>query len=113
LKLTKNRRLLIALGLATALLLAMFSPFASKSPDGLQRVAEDNGFAHAEKESPFKVIAGSAFSWVGNDEAANALAGVTGVLLVAAVTSGFALGLQRLGRKPQPPAGGPRLDNDT
>ncbi len=99
-RLTRNGRLgLLAAGLAAALLLALFSPLASKSPDGLERVAEDKGFAQTEKEPPFQVIAGYAFPWVGNKDAANALAGVTGVLLVAGVTSALALGLARRGQR--------------
>lgn len=97
-RLTRNRRLiLVAAGLGAALLLALFSPLASKSPDGLERVAEDRGFAQTEREPPFRVIAGYAFPWVGNDDVANVLAGVSGVLLVAGVTSALALGLARRG----------------
>ena len=99
-RLTRNRRLgLLAAGLAAALLLALFSPLASKSPDGLERVAQDQGFAQAEREPPFHVIAGYAFPWVGNDDVANVLAGVTGVLLVAGVTSALALGLAGRGER--------------
>ena len=97
-RLTRNRRLgLLAAGLAAALLLALFSPLASKSPDGLERVARDQGFAQTEREPPFHVIADYAFPWVGNDDVANALAGVTGVLLVAGVTSAVAFGLAKRG----------------
>ena len=99
-----NRRsgaLLVAAGLAIALLITLFSPFASSSPDGLERVAEDEGFIETQKAPPYEIIADYAFPWVGNEEAATILAGMTGVLLVAGVASGLAFGLQRLSRRPR------------
>ncbi len=107
-RLSRNRWLaLIAAGLSAALLLALFSPLASKSPDGLERVAEDQGFARAEKEAPFHVLADYAFPWVSNEVVANSLAGVAGVLIVAGVASGLALVLARRGGQPSD------LDSDT
>jgi cobalt/nickel transport protein len=48
-----NNRAFVYTGLGTALLIAIFlSPFASSSPDGLNRVAEDHGFDKTEVESP-------------------------------------------------------------
>ncbi len=47
---TRNRALLVA-GLGTALLIAVFlSPFASKDPDGLDRVSKDLQFDKKELE---------------------------------------------------------------
>lgn len=49
---TRNRAVVIT-GLGLALLVAIFlSPFASKSPDGLDRVAQDQGFDKKEAEEP-------------------------------------------------------------
>ena len=89
--------MLIAAILAAALVLAVLSPLASKAPDGLERVARDNGFAQMEKAPAFHVIADYAFPWVDNEDVANALAGVTGVLLVAVLTSVVAFGLSKRG----------------
>ena len=101
-KSTKNLGLgLLAAGLGAALVLALFSPLASKSPDGLERVAEDKGFVETQKSPPYEIIADYAFPWVGNDKAATVLAGMTGVLLVAGVTFGLVTGLQWLGKRPQ------------
>jgi cobalt/nickel transport protein len=52
---TRNRAFIIA-GLGTALLIAVFlSPFASKDPDGLDRVSQDLKFEDkAAKEAPAK-----------------------------------------------------------
>ncbi len=49
---TRNRALVVT-GLGIALLIAVFlSPLASKSPDGLDRVAQDQGFDKKEAEEP-------------------------------------------------------------
>lgn len=53
----RNRALVIT-GLGIALLIAVFlSPFASKNPDGLDRVAKDQGFDKKElEEKPAKKL---------------------------------------------------------
>jgi hypothetical protein len=92
---------LVTVGVAIALTITLFSPFASSSPDGLERVAEDQGFVETQKSPPYEIIADYAFPWVGNEKAATVLAGITGVLIVAGLTTGLAFGLQRLaGRAP-------------
>jgi len=95
----KSSAFLVAVGLAIALLITLFSPFASKSPDGLERVAEDRGFIETQKAPPYEIIADYAFPWVGNEKVATILAGMSGVALVAGLASGLALGLQRIGRQ--------------
>lgn len=54
---SRNRAFVIA-GLGVALLIAVFvSPFASKDPDGLDRVSEDLKFSHkAAEKSPAKQL---------------------------------------------------------
>jgi hypothetical protein len=98
--------LAVAVGLATAV-----SPFAASSPDGLNRVAEDKGFAEAEAPGGFQQdgspIADYAFPGVGNERLATGLAGVTGTLVLFAVGFGLARLLQRGQRQRQeqtPPA---------
>jgi hypothetical protein len=86
-------------GLAVALLVALFAPFASTKPDGLERVAEDKGFSEKAGEPPYKLIADYAFPWVDNEDAATILSGIVGVGIVAGVTFTLALGLQRLGSR--------------
>jgi hypothetical protein len=72
--------LAVAVGLATAL-----SPFASSSPDGLERVAADKAFiedgrlATIQEDAP---IPDYAFPGVENERAATGLAGFLGTLLV-------------------------------
>ena len=93
---TKNILLLIAVGLGIALLITLFSPLASPEPDGLERVAEDNEFIHKAEGPPYELIADYVFPWVGNEDAATILAGVTGVAIVAALVLGLGFALLRL-----------------
>jgi hypothetical protein len=71
--------LAIAIGLATAA-----APFASSAPDGLNRVAADNGFAARAKEPRAPLI-----------EYQAALGGFAGTLLVFAVGAGVARAVRR------------------
>ena len=86
-------------GLAIALGVAFLSPLASSDPDGLERVAEDEGFLDEAKDPPYKIIADYVFPGVENDNVATILAGVLGVLLVAALTFAIAFLLRRTRRE--------------
>ena len=97
---------LIAAGLGIALLITLFSPLASSSPDGLERVAEDKEFIDKAEDAPYEVIADYVFPWVENEDAATVLAGIVGVLIVAGVAFTLALGIQRLGRRSSSPETG-------
>src|SRR5690349_8053774 len=88
--------LALAVGLATAA-----SPYASGSPDGLERVAGQQGFVergslHAVQDS--SPIPDYAFPGVGNEHLATGLAGFVGTLGVFAVGFGLAFVLRRRGR---------------
>jgi cobalt/nickel transport system permease protein/cobalt/nickel transport protein len=82
--------LFIVGGLIVAVGLAFFvSPFASSSPDGLNKVAIDEGFAdeeqpHATAEGP---LAGYAVEGVEDEGLSTGLSGIIGVAIV------FGLGL--------------------
>jgi len=88
---------LIAAGLGIALFITLFSPFASSSPDGLERVAEDKGFSGVAESPPYQLISDYVFPWVGNEDLATILSGIVGVLIVAAVVLAIALLLARGG----------------
>jgi hypothetical protein len=83
----------IAVGLATAV-----APFASSSPDGLERVARDKAFLERgapraiQEDSP---VAGYAFPGVGNERVATGLAGFAGSLIVFVLGHGLALAVKR------------------
>jgi hypothetical protein len=85
--------LAVAVGLATAA-----SPFASSSPDGLERVAENQQFldkgkpAALQESSP---LPDYAFPGVENERVATGLAGFVGTLGVFALGYGLAFVLRR------------------
>jgi hypothetical protein len=92
-------RLFVALALSVAIGLAFFlSPYASSSPDGLNRVAGDKGFGggarlHAiQKDSP---IPGYAFPGIDDEKLAKGVAGFVGTLGVFALGYGVALTVRR------------------
>ena len=76
--------------LIAALFLAVLSPLASSSPDGLERVAEDKGFIEAAREAAFEVIPDYAIPGVGNEAVATILAGVIGTFILFGAGYGLA-----------------------
>lgn len=76
-------------GLLIALALALLSPLASSSPDGLERVAADKGFLDIAEAPSYELIADYLFPGIENEAAATILAGLVGTVLVFGV--GFAL----------------------
>jgi hypothetical protein len=88
----------VTVGLALAVGLgAAVSPFASSDPDGLEKVAQEQGFAAAERpqavdESP---LPGYAVPGVDDPRLATGLAGFAGTLGVFAVGGGLAWMLRR------------------
>jgi cobalt/nickel transport protein len=92
----------ITAGLAVALALAFFvSPEASSSPDGLNKVAIDEGFAdqeeaHALEDSP---LAGYAVEGVDDERLSTGLSGVIGVTITFAVAGGGLLLLRQVQRR--------------
>jgi PDGLE domain-containing protein len=90
-----SRRVLVALALGLAVGLAFFvSPYASSSPDGLNRVAGDKGFGGRAqvRTSP---IRGYAFPGIENERLAKGVAGFVGTLGVFTVGYGAAFALRR------------------
>jgi len=78
------------IALVICLAVAIISPLASSSPDGLEKVAEDEGFIEEANDSPFEIVADYAFPWVENEAAATILAGILGTLLVFGIAYGAA-----------------------
>ncbi|GIU98698.1 MAG: hypothetical protein KatS3mg014_0314 [Actinomycetota bacterium] len=80
----KGFALFLVGGLLVALGLAFFvSPYASSSPDGLNRVAIDEGFAETEREHPLgdTPLAGYAVKGVEDQRLSTGLSGVIGVIV--------------------------------
>jgi cobalt/nickel transport system permease protein len=81
-------------GLAIAALLALLSPFASGSPDGLERVAEDTGFLSSGLDPRYNILPD--YTIPGLDGGLSTiLAGLVGLLIVAALGYGIATLLRR------------------
>jgi len=93
-------RWFVALALALAVGLAFFlSPYASGSPDGLNRVAGDKGFdgrAHVHSIQSSSPIPGYAFPGIGDERLAKGVAGFIGTLGVFAIGYGVAVRLRRV-----------------
>lgn len=94
----------VALGIAVvALILAgVVSFYASGSPDGLTKVSQDSGFAdtetdHGSADSP---LAGYAAKDVDNDRLSGGLAGVIGVGVVLALSTGLIYVVRRRDHEP-------------
>lgn len=94
--------LVVVAGLAS-----LVSPWASSHPDGLERVAIDEGIgggerAHALDDLP---TAGYTVRGVDDDRLATGLAGLLGTAATFVVAGGLVVGLRRL--RPDPPPAGP------
>jgi cobalt/nickel transport system permease protein len=91
----------VAGALVVAVALAVFvSPFASSSPDGLERVAADKGFEATAAQQPvwhFSPLGGYQLPGLGNEKVATAVAGFIGtvVLFALVVLLGRVLGRRR------------------
>jgi cobalt/nickel transport protein len=88
----------IVVGLAVALALAFFvSPQASGEPDGLNKVAIDEGFAENERDHALDdtPTAGYEVRGVDDDRLSTGLAGIIGVAITFAVAGGLMLVVQR------------------
>jgi cobalt/nickel transport system permease protein len=73
-------------GLVVAVLLAVLSPLASANPDGLEWVAEQQGFIDLAQDAPFQIIPDYIVPGLSNDSLATIVAGVVGLLIVFVVT---------------------------
>ncbi len=85
---TKKKWWLI--GVVICLVLASLSPLASSSPDGLERVAEDQGFTGLAQKPSYQVMADYVFPGVENDALAIILAGLSGTLILFGAVYGLA-----------------------
>jgi hypothetical protein len=84
----------VAVGLATAV-----APFASSSPDGLERVAQQHGFAEHGRERGDSPVPGYAFPGIHDERLATGAAGFTGTIVVLAAGWGLMALLGRSRRR--------------
>lgn len=85
-------------GLIIALAVTILSPLASPWPDGLERVAEDQGFIDRALDPFYETIPDYVLPGVPNEGLATILAGMVGVLIVFGLA--FGVGYALRGRKP-------------
>ena len=83
------------IGLLMALAPVLISPIASAFPDGLEKVAQDNGFIYRAEGPALSVIPDYVFPGISNESLATIFAGIIGTLLLF----GLGLGLAMLLRK--------------
>lgn len=84
-------------GLSIALVVTLFSPLASGSPDGLEWVAEEEGFADAGEDPSYQILPDYTVPLVENENVTTILAGIIGVIIVFGVAYG--VGHLRRGRQ--------------
>lgn len=91
-------RPVLIVGTVVALVVAAgVAQFAVDDPDGLERVAEDEGFADVAQDHAFgsSVFADYATEGVASESVSLAIAGISGTLLTLAVGSGVLLAVRR------------------
>ncbi len=87
----------IAVGLLIALLVVLISPLADPNPDGLERVAEDHGFAELAQDPSYEILPDYTVPFLENEALTTIAAGVIGVAVVAGISYGVA---RATGRRP-------------
>jgi hypothetical protein len=85
----KLRKYWWLIGLLLVVGVALLSPLASPHPDGLERVAENEGFLDQAEEAPYQIIPDYSFPGIENETVATIVAGLVGTVLLFAV--GYAL----------------------
>jgi cobalt/nickel transport system permease protein/cobalt/nickel transport protein len=93
-----STRVLVVVGVLVALLLAgVASYYASSDPDGLNRVAKDQGISRTEQDhrAAGGPLAGYRAKGVESDRLSGLVAGVTGALVVLVLFGGLTLVLRR------------------
>lgn len=77
-------------GLIIAVILAVASPIASQHPDGLEFVAEEQGFLDKQQASPFEIIPDYTMPGITDENVATIVAGIVGVIIVFVTAVGVA-----------------------
>lgn len=115
---TRQRRVgtrtVLVVGALLALLLAgVVSYYASSAPDGLNKVADDQGISSQQKQHQLEnsPLAGYGTKGVDNGRLSGGLAGVVGVAVTFAIVGGLVLAVRRV-RRPGDDAGGDRAGHE-
>lgn len=97
----------VLMGLVITVVLVLFSPLASANPDGLERVAANIGFLAQGQAAPYTILPDYTIPFLGGNAVSTIVAGLIGVLVVAAVAYGVGRLVSRSAAKPTPKAGQP------
>lgn len=92
---TMGQKILWIGGVIIALVLAVLSPLASAHPDGLEWVAEEQGFLEFAREPLYNIIPDYVFPGISNEAVATIVAGIVGTLLVLGISWGVSRGARR------------------
>jgi cobalt/nickel transport protein len=99
---------LIWIGVGVSLLMALFlSPFASSSPDGLEKVAEMERFkerGEGWKLWKYAPLPDYAIPWIGSEKVSKAISGLSGTVAVFLIAFGFGKWMKRSPLKKITPA---------
>lgn len=92
----KKKEILAALMLVM-FLAAVLIPFASQFPDGLEKVAIDQGFASQERHDPAvpALLAGYQVPGIGDKVLSSAISGIIGALAMFCIGWGIAVLLKK------------------
>ena len=91
------------IGLLIALGVALLSPLASPYLDGLERVAEDQGFIERAEDAPYEILPDYVFPGIQNEALATIVAGLVGTLVVFGIAYGLAWVARRRRTGPSAP----------
>ncbi len=87
------------IGLGVALLVALFlSPFASSSPDGLEKVAQKKGFSEMAERWKFwkhAPLSGYTLPWIRSEKISTALSGLAGTLAIFFIAIGVGKAIKK------------------
>ncbi len=81
----KASRNWVYIGGLIALIVVLFSPFASSDPDGLERVAMNIGFIDSGQSAPYSFIPDYTLPFLGETAFSTIMAGIIGIIVVGAV----------------------------
>lgn len=93
----RNTKMFLVVGLIVTLALAMVvGPFASSAPDGLEKVADQEGFAtDSDHDLAASPLTDYSVDGVDDGRLGTALAGAIGVLLTFAIGAGLFVAIRR------------------
>ncbi len=93
----KQKTFLISGFIASLFLAGVVSFYASSHPDGLEKVAEDIGFIETAKENTNSdvILSDYGFKGIDNPRLSTGAAGVIGVIVTGAISTGFFLLIRR------------------